>query len=159
VPVPQQWLQRAAAPKLRLVVAWLTPVNAALTETWACRKIGAQLRVGDDPGLPALRTGPGAVGAYPVNDRTFEIAWQQLEDAQQVPSNDLWSLSVSYEDLGPAPAGMEFTAQQRIGVAIELWDENDAAVSPQAMVQALDIPAMNRLSVLQAPIQVPIVVR
>jgi hypothetical protein len=159
VPVPQQWLQRAAAPKLRLVLSWLTPVNAALTETWACRKIGAQLRVGDDPGLPALRTGPGAVGAYPVSDRTFEIAWQQLQDAQQVPSNDLWSLSVSYEDLGPAPAGMEFTAQQRVGVAIELWDDSDAAVSPQAMVQALNIPAMNRLSVLQAPIQVPIVVR
>lgn len=159
VPVPRAWLARASAPRLRLVVAWLTPVNAALTESWACRKVGAQLRVGIDADLPALRTGPGAVGAYPISDRVFDISSQQLLQANQTPTGDLWSLSVSYEDLGPVPVGMEFAMQQRVGVAIELWDSSEKPVSPQGAVQALNIPNMTRLSVLQSPILVPIVVR
>jgi hypothetical protein len=137
----------------------LTPVNAALTSTWACRKVGAQLRPGTDAKLPALRTGPGAVGAYPVSDREFDISVPQLKQAKQEPTEDLWSLSVSYEELGPAPAGMEFTTQQRVGVAIELWDASETPVSPQPAVQSLNIPGMLRLSVLQNPLQVPIVVR
>jgi len=159
IPVPRAWIEQAISPRLRLVVASLTPVNAALTSTWACRKVSAQLRPGTDAKLPALRTGPGAVGAYPVSDREFDISVPQLKQAEQEPTEDLWSLSVSYEDLGPAPAGMEFTTQQRVGVAIELWDASETPVSPQATVQSLNIPGMLRLSVLQSPIQVPIVVR
>lgn len=159
VPVPSAWLARAKQPQLRVVVAWLTPVNAALTETWACRRVSAQIRASTDPAAPALRTGPGAVGAYPVSDRTFDISPDRLRDLGQTPPDDMWVLSVSYEELGPTPAGMEFTTQQRVGVALELKDVGETPESPQAAVQALAIPQMSRLSVLQTAIQVPVVVR
>lgn len=163
VPVPQSWLERAAAPQLRLVVAWLTPVNAALTDTWSCRKVSAQLRTTSqkdehDKERTPLRAS-GAVGAFPVIDRTYDIQLARLVELKVAPVDDLWALSVSYEDLGPPPAGMEFAPQQRVGVVIELTDQGDSPVSPQAAVQALNIPAMNRLSVLSTPLQVPLVVR
>lgn len=160
VPVPRVWLEQAAKPQLRLVVAWLTPVNAALKETWSCRKVSAQLRTAsrkdaDDKERTPLRA-RGAVAAYPVIDRIYPIPLAELDPA---PADDLWELAVSYQDLGPTPAGMQFSPQQRIGVVVELTDRGDQPVSPQAAVQALDIPAMNRLSMLSMPVQVPLVVR
>jgi hypothetical protein len=165
-PVPLAWLQEAKAPTLRLVVAWLTPVNASLTGTWACRRVGAQVRTSRDADRPALRRGVGAVGAYPTIDSTTDISLGRLAalvdrktGLDQVPADDLWSLTVTYEDLGPPPPGIEFAPQQRVGVAIELYDAAEQPVSPQAAVQAAAVPQMNRLSIIQAPIKVPIVIR
>jgi hypothetical protein len=159
VPVPISWLQAATRPQVRVVVAWLTPVNAALSETWACRRVSAQLRPSTDVSAPALRTGPGSVGAYPVSDRTFDVGLEKLREANQLPTTDHWALALSYEDLGPPPAGMAFTAHQRVGVVIELQDAGDARVSPQPAIQALALPAMNRLSATAVPVQSPVLVR
>jgi hypothetical protein len=158
-PVPREWLNQATAPTLRLVVAWLTPVNASLTDTWACRRVEAQLRTTTDAAAPALRRGPGAIGAYPIIDSTVDVSLSRLEANGQAPTGDLWSLTVSYKDLGPPPAGVEFAPQQRVGVAMELFDAGEAPVSPQAAVQAAPVPQMNRLPVLQAPARVPITTR
>jgi hypothetical protein len=143
----------ATRPQIRVVVAWLTPVNAALTETWACRRVSAQLRPSTDPSAPALRTGPGTVGAYPVSDRTFEVGLEKLREANQLPTSDLWALSLSYEDLGPPPAGMAFTGHQRVG------DAGEGHASPQAAIDALGLPLMNRLSATAVPVQTPVLVR
>ena len=160
VPVPRAWLATATAPRLRLVVAWLTPVNIALVDSWACRKVSAQLKTRAGGGVTPLRTGPGSKGAYPVSDRTFDISADQLAEQKAVVDSDAWVLEVSYHELGPTPPGMEFSPQQRVGVAVELYDECEKPTSPQLAIQALPIAAsMNRLSILGAPLQVPVVVR
>jgi len=160
LPVPRSWLRTAAEPRLRLVVAWLTPVNAALVDTWACRRVSAQLKTRAAANAIALRTGPGAKGAFPVSDRLFNISMAELDRQGAVPDSDEWVLEVSYEDLGPPPAGMGFNPQQRVGVAIELRDEAELPASPQHAIQSLPAAlSMNRLSVLQLPIEVPVTVR
>lgn len=157
-PVPTEWLKRASMPKLRVVCAWSTPVNVALVDSWACRKVS--LKVRPFGGEVALRGGGNASGAYPLIDRIQDISPKTLEEKGFVVTDSLWVLEVEYEEIGAYPPAMTVSAQQRVGVVIELFDAGEPATSPQAAIQALPVAMdMLRLSVLQQPIQTPIVIR
>lgn len=167
VPVPQDWLRSAREPHLRLVVAWLTPVNAALS-SWSCRKVSAQLRTSDARDAKGRPRTPlaggrgvhhrarGNIGAYPVIDRVYDIHPDRLREFDALPTSDLWILSLWYDELGSPPVGFPAEPQQRVGVVLELRDHSAQPVSPQAAVQALDIAPLNRLSVRTTPISVGI---
>ncbi len=160
LPVPRTWRTAAAAPRLRLVVGWLTPVSAAASEKWACRNVSAQVKTSADDDAPNLQGSRKIRGAYPVSDRVFDIGDAELARQKADPSSETWVLEISYEELAPPPAGTDFTRQQKVGLAIELYDEGEAPVSPQAALQRLNITAtMNRLAVIQVPLEVPITVR
>lgn len=154
-PVPLSWLREASEPRLRVVAAWNTPVNAALVDSWACRKVG--LKVRPFSGEDALRGGGVAKGAYPLIDRTFDIRLDQLSDDGFAVADALWTIEAEYEDIGEYPPAMVISPQQRLGVVIELWDESENPVSPQAAIQSLPISIqMDRLGLLQVPLQAPV---
>jgi hypothetical protein len=157
-PVPVEWLMKAGAPYLRVVCAWNTPVNIALVESWACRKVLLKLRpFGSDA---ALRGGGNADGGYPLINRLFDIQPHALTEKKFVISESLWIIEVEYEEIGEYPPAMTVSPQQRVGVVLELFDANEDPLSPQAAIQSLPVVAdMSRLSVLQQPIQTPITIR
>ena len=157
-PVPLRWLREAAAPKVRVVAAWNTPVNAALLDSWACRKVG--IRVRPFSSKDALRGGGTAKGAYPLIDRTFDVHLDHLSKDGFAATEALWSIEADYENIGEYPPAMVITPQQRVGIVIKLWDESERPISPQAAIQSLPISLqMDRLGVLQVPLQVPVGVR
>ena len=43
IPIPRDWLTEASVPKLRLIVAADIPVNAAVSQIWASRKMVVRL--------------------------------------------------------------------------------------------------------------------
>lgn len=160
IPVPNEWRQMAKMPLLRLVVSWLTPVNAALCDLWACRKVTAQLRTSHDPKANPLRfRGRATYSTYPLIDRTYEIGTDKLESQHIENAEDLWTLSITYEDIGPTPLGMAFAPQQRVGVVIELRDDVQEPTSPQPAIVSLNVPPMTHLSNIPVPLPVPVVVK
>lgn len=164
-PVPVEWLKTAKAPRLRIVVAWNTPVNAALNDSWACRKVGLKVRPCGSP--EALRGGGHSHGAYPLIDRMLDIhpdalkeKMKKVKEAEFLLSDEEWVLEVDYEEVGEYPVGVEVRSQQRVGMVLELFDDSENPASPQALIQALPIAtAMNRLSVASVELQSPILVR
>lgn len=158
-PVPKEWLSTAAKPTLRVVCAWNTPVNIALVDSWACRKVAVKVRPfgGENP---ALRGGGNArIGAYPLIDRQHDISPKVLEQSYAITDSQ-WILEVEYDEIGEYPPAMTVSPQQRIGVVLELFDAGDTAMSPQAAIQALPVAMnMHRLGVLQQPMQTPILIR
>lgn len=157
-PVPAEWLKKASMPTLRVVCAWSTPVNIALVDSWACRKVS--LKVRPFGGEVALRGGGNASGAYPLIDRRQDISLKVLEEKGFIVTDSLWVVEVEYEEIGEYPPAMTVSSQQRVGVVLELFDAGETATSPQAAIQALPIAMdMLRLSVLQQPIQTPIMIR
>ncbi len=157
-PVPVEWLRKAAAPALRVVCAWNTPVNIALRDSWACRKVS--LRVRPFGGNAALRGLGNARGAYPMINRSYDLAPAALEKDSFVVSDAPWIFEVEYEEIGEYPPAMTVSSQQRVGVVLELTDEGETPTSPQPFVQALPVAVdMMRLSVLQQPIQPPVTIR
>lgn len=157
-PVPEEWLKKASAPMLRVVCAWSTPVNIALLDSWACRKVA--LKVRPFGGEAALRGGGSARGAYPLIDRLWPISLKALEGKGFAVANSPWVVEVEYEEIGEYPPAMTVSSQQRVGIVLELFDDCESPTSPQASIQALPVTMdMLRLAVLQQPIQTPITIR
>lgn len=157
-PVPTSWIQTATAPKLRVVASWNTPVNAALSESWACRKVGIKVR--PFGGEKALLGGGTAKGGYPLIDRKFDVQTGLLSDAGFTVTDALWVIEVDYEEIGEYPPAMIITPQQRVGVVIELWDESETPTSPQSAIQSLPISMqMDRLGLLRVPLQTPVTIK
>lgn len=157
VPVPLEWLKNAGQPRFRVVASWNGPVNMALADSWACRKVG--IRVRPFGAKEALRGGGRAHGGYPLIDRNFDIHPDNLEPEFTL-TDELWVLEADYEEIGEYPPGMTISPQQRIGAVIELVDEAEAPVSPQSYVQALPIAAeLDRLSAMATPLMTPIAIR
>lgn len=158
IPVPLEWLKSAIHPQLRVVAAWNGPVNMALADSWACRKVGIKVRpFGAEE---ALRGGGVAHGGYPLIDRSFDIALATLNEKKFRISDDLWVLEAEYEEIGEYPPAMTVSPQQKVGVVIELVDVGESPVSPQSYVQALPIAAeLDRLSAVSSPILTPITIR
>lgn len=157
-PVPEEWLKKASAPMLRVVCAWSTPVNIALLDSWACRKVA--LKVRPFGGEAALRGGGTARGAYPLIDRLLPISLKALEEKGFVVADSSWVVDVEYEEIGEYPPAMTVSSQQRVGIVLELFDDSESPTSPQASIQALPASMdMLRLAVLQQPIQTPITIR
>ena len=158
VPVPREWLSAAKAPRLRTVSTWHTPVYAGAPGAWACRRIGLQLR--PTLGGKALRARGISAGAYPIIDRVYDLSAQHLEDVGIKLDSDEWVLEVDYNDVSdvaPYPPLMRVDDQQRVAVAIELFDEDDTPLSPQLAVQSMPITkTMIHLGGAKQPIWSPI---
>jgi len=74
--------------------------------------------------------------------------------------DDLWLLELSYEQAAEYYPAIDFSPQQRLAFAAELFDEAEQPVSPQAMLQALPVASsMTRFSVGAGPIRNPIVLK
>jgi Subtilase family len=158
LPVPTEWRAAAAAPRLRIVVAWDSPVNAAVEKLWASRKIGIQLRVRlGTEALTGSRGGHKSHKTYPLIERIYDLN-RLPEDV--VPADDLWLLEFSYEPAAEYYPGFTFSPQQRLAFAAELYDDGEAPLSPQATLQALPAAAtMVRFSAGAIGIRNPVILR
>ncbi len=155
LPIPLDWLDEAEKPVLRLIVCSDPPVNEAAHGTWACRKVKPVLHLGPD--APSVRAPRGVHASYPVLDRHYSLDRYKPRH-ERAAEGDLWLLEISYEEIAPYPPAMDFDPRQRVAFAAELVDEGEAAVDPQAAMQALPIAnTMNRLSIQPTPIRSPII--
>jgi hypothetical protein len=153
IPLPRVWLRDAEAPHVRVVCAWNSPVNAGAPEVWACRKIKLQLRPSLDADAPRARG--NASGAYPLIDKVYDMSADRLEKLG-VDLTDEWVLEVAYEDVAPYPP-VRVAEQQRVSVALELFDAGETPLSPQAAVQAMPLTGtMIHLGGMKQPIWSPI---
>jgi len=142
-------------PRLRLVIAWDSPVNAAVEALWASRKVNAQLRARLD--TKALFSSRSGHRTYPVIDRIYDLT--KIPEGVEI-EDDNWLLELSYEEVAEYYLTMDFIPQQRVAMAAELYDENEQPLSPQPFLQALPIVAtMNRLSVGTNVIRNPIALK
>ncbi|WP_197453500.1 S8 family serine peptidase [Caulifigura coniformis] len=157
LPIPKQWLASAEKPVLRLIVCSDPPVNEAAKNDWACRKTVARLH--PSPDAKAVRAPRGGHYSYPLIDRTYDLQRHKPGESEEAPE-DLWVLELSYEEIAPYVAAVEFDPRQRVAFAAELLDLSENPVDPQPMMQALPIAAsMTRLSVTATPIRPPVIVR
>ena len=157
VPVPREWLAQASAPRLRIACAWDTPVNAAVAKRWGCRTVSAQLR--HAPGAPAYTGSHNQNNGHPLWLRTYDLRADRLRQRKVRLADDLWILELSYEQVAPYYPAIEFSPLQRVGVAIELRDDEETT-GPQAAVQAIPaVHTMTRLSVSAVPIANPVLLK
>ena len=155
VPIPKDWYDQAEKPRLRLVVSWDSPVNAAVSGLWASRKIAFQLKASPDT-LAFLGT-RGGHSSYPMIDRTYDL--RKLPKGVVVDGN-MWLVELSYQQIADYHLGMVFTPQQRVAFAAELFDDGEKSVSPQAALQALPAAStMTRLSIPPQSIKTPVIIR
>ena len=155
VPIPREWLQAASSPHMRLVVSWDPPVNAAAHHVWACRKVNSRLRV--NPDAHAMRFKRSPSNSYPLTNRVYDL--KRLPKGETV-KGDIWLVELSYEQIADYSPGIEFSLQQRVSFAAELWDDSEEPASPQGALQSLPIAqTMNRLSVPPTIVRNPVVIR
>ncbi len=158
LPVPKEWLQSAGEPRLRLVWAWDPPVHDAVPDLWACRRLN--LYVKPIPDGNALRGGRKAHPSHPLIDREFDVRLPRLAEAKLTPTDDVWVIELSYEEIAEYFPGLEFSPQQRVAFVAELFDASEKPVSPQAAIQKLPIAAtMIRLGVPRTQIATPVIVK
>src|SRR5205823_6150366 len=100
LPLPRKWLAKAVKPCLRLVTAWNTPVNDVASSLWSCRRVDAQLRVGQGKAY-AIPPSTERLGAtYPRSVRAYDLGKPELQGKL---SNDSLVLCISYHTEGMAP--------------------------------------------------------
>jgi hypothetical protein len=159
VPIPAAWLKDAESPTLRVIAAWETPVNAAVEHIWASRRVAFQLRP-DASGKAVIPQGRSH-DSYPLVDRIYPLDPESLARKEILaPKSDSWVLEVSYSDISEYVPTVEFSGHQRVGIAMELMDRSDKAVSPQAALQALpQAVSMARLTIPENRVANPIIVR
>jgi hypothetical protein len=158
LPIPGAWLAQAARPRLRLVVSWDPPVNAAVRQVWGCRQVEARLRASSEG--RALHASHGAHPSYPLLDKTYDLSKEKLAKLESRPDDDMWIVELSYKQIAEYYTGITFAQQQRVAFAAELVDDAEQPVSPQAAVQAIPAAAsMTRLALPAARVSVPIIVR
>jgi hypothetical protein len=157
VPIPMQWLKEASEPRLRLVLAWDSPVNDAVGDIWACRKVEARLRMSPDLDSKALSGTRESHRCFPLIDRTYDLTrWPDGEE----PVDDQWTLEVSYSETAPYFTTIAFTPEQRVGVVAELFDADPNGTSPQLLIQRLPVAkTMTRLSASAVTTRNPVIVR
>lgn len=152
IPIPRIWCDLAEEPVLRIVMAWNSPVNVAVRNLWACRKVEGKLRPGT--GQSAIHSKRGnSHPSYPISDRLYELKKHRTE-------NDLWIVEISYSEICEYSSAITFTPQQKVAFAAELLDRGSKPISPQAYVQRMPIaPTMSRLSIQPSFIQSPVVIK
>lgn len=142
--VPGAWLRSATRPKLTLVAAWNSPVNAAVPTKWSSRKVSIVVRP-RPLGKPLGGAGK-AKGTFPLIRREFPVDVDSLREQGFDEVGDVWELEVDYQQKYPLIGG-QTTGRQRIGVVMELSDDCDAPISPQPFVVAHPLSAsMTHLS-------------
>jgi hypothetical protein len=154
IPIPKDWLKEASIPKVRLVIAADVPVNAAVSQIWASRKLVARLR--PHPEARALRGKLNAIDNYTLVGREYDLSRIDIDELE----TDIWILALSYEEVADYLPSMAFPSQQRVAFAAELFDEDEYQSSPQPFLQAMAFTkTMTRLSVPPTVARVPIVLR
>ncbi len=147
LPLPGDWIANAQKPIMRIVCAWDTPVNPAAPDVWACRQVELTLRSsGGDAALRFKHKNP--IG-YPLVERRYEFDGpERVKLSNQ--DNCLLELRYKHQGMAEYPAGLlDISPQQRVGIAYELFDENEVPTSPHEAIQALPVAAqgtLNRLS-------------
>jgi len=156
VPIPHRWWERAEEPVLRVVFAWDTPVNAAVHDLWACRKVNLRIRTRPDArALAGSRRGLHV--SYPLSDRLYHL--KPLPEGVSI-EGDIWLAEIDYDVKAAYYPAFDVTPQQRVAFAAELIDFGQKKVSPQSYLQELPIAhTMQRLSVLSTPIRTPVIVK
>jgi hypothetical protein len=98
--------------------------------------------------------------SHPLIDRIFDVNLQKVTDLNNAEPDDVWFIELSYEEIADSHPSMDFSPQQRVGLAIELLDVSDAPVSPQEMVQRIPIAqTMVNLGSVSVAIQAPVRIR
>lgn len=157
LPIPKGWLEEAARPELRLLVAYDPPVNLAAQGLWACRKVNCVLKPGPDKkGL--MRASSVGSHSYSMIDRTYNLG-KYLENSDDHDRDDLWVLELSYDEIFETIPQMVFDPRQRVALAAELVDRGENPTDPQPFVQSL--PASASMTRFSAPAAVsnPVLVR
>ncbi len=156
IPIPNGWLSTAAEPYFRVILAWDPPVNAAIPNIWATRRISGQLRPGVD--VTALRPRTvGAASTYPLIERHYNL--RRLPKDVEI-SDDIWLFELSYQQIAEYHPAISFSPQQRVALAAELIDRGPKRVSPQSAIQALPISqTMVRLSIPPVVVRTPVMLR
>jgi subtilisin family serine protease len=154
IPIPRDWLDDASAPKIRVTIAADIPVNSAVSQIWASRKITCRLR--PRAGERALTGKRAAVGPYPLIAREYDLSGADTKKLD----TDLWVLELSYEEVADYLPSMAFPSQQRVAFAAELFDADSYQSSPQPFLQAMTFTkTMTRLSVIPTTTRVPVILR
>ena len=79
---------------------------------------------------------------------------------KQKPEGDMWLLEISYAQIADPYVGLDFTPEQRVGIAFRLYDDNDSPSSPQHAVQEPpNVDTMLRLAAPPARMRTPVVVK
>jgi hypothetical protein len=155
MPIPISWFRQAKNPILKILVACDSPVNAAATDVWATRQINVYLRA--QPDARAHRAARAGHISYPLTERVYRL--NRVPTGVRVTS-DLWVIELSYEQIAEYFPGIDFSPQQRVAFAAELFDAGEAPVSPQPAVQSLSIASsLQRLSVPAARLRTPVILR
>ena len=98
--------------------------------------------------------------SHPLIDREFDIGLPRLAEVRLTPTDDVWVIELSYEEIAEYFPGLEFSPQQRVAFVAELFDASENPVSPQPAVQKLPIAAsMIRLGVPRTQIATPVIVK
>jgi hypothetical protein len=75
-------------------------------------------------------------------------------------NGDDWLLELSYDQIADYYPGMEFSPQQRVAFAAELYDDAEEPLSPHGFLQALpSAVTMTRLSIPPQGVKTPVVIR
>ena len=155
IPVPRDWCGQAAEPKLRLVVAWDPPVNAAASGLWATRKVSAHLK--RSPESKSLHGSRSGYESYPWIDRTYDL---QKGVGDGAPDGDTWLLELAYEQIADYYPGITFNPQQRVAFAAEIFDAGEDPLGPQPFMLSLPVAnTMVRLSIPPQTVKTPVIVR
>jgi hypothetical protein len=90
-------------------------------------------------------------------DRVYPL--DRLPDGVAI-TDDLWVAEISYEQAAEYYPALDFSPQQRVGIAAQIYDEDEKPISPQPMLQALSVVAsMTRLSINPNLVRAPVVVK
>jgi len=158
VPIPREWLQTAERPRLRLVLAWDPPVNAAVRDRWITRSVSPKLkRNADSPSQYPSKS--KQTGDYPILERSYDLQ-KRPKESDPDDDEDFWLIEIDYVQIAEYHPAMIFPPQQRVAFAAEIFDDGEARVSPQSSLQSLAITqSMTRLSVPPAVARMPVVLR
>lgn len=158
LPIPKVWLTTAESPRLRLIWSWDSPVHDAVVDIWACRRVNALLK--PSTSAPSVRGSRGSHPSYPIIDREFDLSAKKLAEKKVQVDDDLWIVEITYEETAEYYPGIEFSPQQRLGLAAELYDANEKPTSPQESLQKLPVTAtMVNLGVPKTRISNPVVIK
>jgi hypothetical protein len=93
-------------------------------------------------------------------DREFDLSAKKLAEKKVHADDDLWVVEIAYEETAEYYPGIEFSPQQRIGLAAELFDAKENPTSPQEFLQKLPVTAtMVNLGVPRTRISNPVVIK
>jgi len=145
LPIPAEWLAKSKSPRIRIVLAWETPVNDAASDVWACRNVHVRLKA--HPEGKAIRGSKRRHKHYTIASRVYDLGKDTLTRQELVARGDMWIVEIWYEDLAEYFPEFDFSPQQRVALAAELRDLGDRPTSPQSFLQTLPVTqSMVRLS-------------